>query len=793
MRKIAVVAALMLLLPAYISYGFPNLDTQDEAYGVAVDGNGNVIVVGQHYDGNKYVMRVQKYDGDSGNIVWQTDFDEFSTNIGKAVTVDANGYIYAGGIVGKEVAGIPIPSTDYVIVKYDSNGNQLMYQTYNNGFADFLMDMGVDENGYIYATGMTLYIDVTSANLTNIDFWTIKVSPTNLKKVAEDVFDYELDAAFGMDVRGNEIVVAGTVQSGKESKFCVIKYDQNLNREWVKYYYENKAATASDAAILPDGKIAVTGNEFSNNVTIEDFKTVLYDSDGNKIWDRKEVSDEKDDALSVAADSNGNIVVAGYRTLDLHKRWYLLKYDKNGNVKWELQENVEGEIKRVAIDAQNNIIAAGYKTEGGEEKFCIKKYSPNGDEIWTAKAENPPQPTHADFTWQPQQPTRNQIVHFYDKSTGDIISWHWDFGDGTTSNEQNPLHQYTSLGTYTVTLTIQTTSGSDSISKNITVINAVPQPKFSYDPANPIEGEQIQFDASSSFDSDGSIVAWQWDFGDGNVASGEVVQHAYSVAGTYKVTLTVTDNDGASRSVYKYITVNSPGTNIPPVAKFEVSKTIVVVNEEVSFDASSSYDSDGSIVFYRWDWNGDGTYDNEYTQPYATHTFNEAGEYTVTLQVEDNNGSTNTYSIPIEVVGEGENPRLLITLGVSNIAPIKEGEERTIPIEVYCYNFTATNVRIVVVEDANLTVNQTSPPITIKHGEEKKILIKVKVPKLGGNMTAGTKTIKVKAVCDEGIESNVEEIEIVIHKADGMPSFTFTLFVIAGIAAIMLLRKRSRK
>ncbi len=792
MRKIAIIAALMLIIPAYISYGFPNLDTQDEAYGVAVDSKGNVIVVGQHYDGSKYVMRVQKYDGESGNIVWQTDFDEFATNIGKAVAVGSDGYIYAGGIVGKEVAGIPIPSTDFVIVKYDSNGNRLMYETYNNGFADFLMDMGVDEDGYVYATGMTLYIDVTSANLTNIDYWTIKVNPNNLKKVAEDVFDYDLDAAFGMDVRGMEIVVAGTVQSGKESKFCVIKYNQNLEREWVRYYYENKAATASDAAILPDGKIAVTGNEFSNNVTIEDFKTVLYDANGNELWDRKETSDEKDDALSVAADSKGNIVVAGYRTLQLHKRWYLLKYDKNGNVKWELQENIEGEIKRIAIDDDNNIIAAGYKIEGGEEKFCIKKYSPDGDEIWTAKAENPPEPTHADFIWQPEQPTRNQIVHFYDKSTGDIISWHWDFGDGSESTQQNPLHQYTSIGTFNVTLTIQTTSGSDSVSKKITVVNAVPQPRFSYKPSNPLEGEEITFDASESYDSDGSIITWHWDFGDGNTSNGEIVNHVYTKAGTYKVMLTVTDNDGASESIYKYITVNSPGENIPPVASFEATKTVVVVNEEITFDASESYDSDGSIVFYRWDWNGDGIFDNEYTQPYATHSFSEAGEYTVTLQVEDNNGSVNTYSVVIKVLGEGENPRLLITLGVSNIAPIKEGEERTIPIEVFCYNFTATNVRIVVVDNANLSVSQTSPSITIKHGEEKKILIKVKVPKLGGNVTAGTKTIKVKAVCDEGIESNVEEIEIVIHKGGGMPSFTLPLFIIAGIAAMMLLRRKRK-
>jgi len=786
MKKIAAIMILLMLLPLVQSY--PSIDgTQDEAYGVAIDSKGDVIVVGQHYDGSKFVMRVQKYDGDDGKIKWQTDFDEYATNIGKAVVVDGNDNIYAGGIVGKEIAGIPIPSTDYVIVKYDADGNELIYKTYNNGFADFLMDMTIDDDGYIYATGMTLYIEA-SANLTNIDFWTIKVDPNNLNKIEEHVFDNSIDAAFGIDARGDAVVVAGTVQSDDKSKYCLIKYDKNLNVKWVKYY-DDRASTASDAAILPNGNIVVTGNEYTNNQTMEDFLTILYDSNGNKQWAKKEISGEKDDALTVCADPDGNIVVAGYRTENLHKKWYIIKYNGNGNIKWELPENIEGEIKRIAIDSDGSIVAAGYKVQGGGEAFCIRKYSANGDFIWEASAESPQEPVYVDFTWIPSQPTRVDYVHFIDKSTGDIISWHWDFGDGTTSNEQNPVHQYTNLGTYTVTLTITTSSGEKSLSKEITVINSIPYADFTYQPLTPLEGQEITFDASASYDSDGSIVNYTWNFGDGSTAYGKVVTHIYDTNGTYKVTLTIKDNDGGMKSVYKYLTINPPGSNIPPVPKFTYHPTNPQPGEEITFNASESYDEDGFIQLYKWDF-GDGTYE-ERTIPVAVHEYAEAGEYTVTLQVMDNNGSINTYSLNIKV--GGGNPQLIITLGVSNIAPIKEGTERVVPIEVYCYNFTATNVTIVVVDDANLTITPYSPPITLKPGEQKKILIKIKAPKLGENLTAGTKTIKVKAVCNEGVESNIEEIEVVIHKAGKIPSFTFIAFLAAFVLALIYTTRNRKK
>ena len=360
--------------------GENEVNLQGEADGVAVDSNGDIIVVGQHYDGNKYIMRVQKYDGDSGNIVWQTDFDEFLTNIGKAVAVDSNGYIYAGGIVGKEVAGLPLPSTDYVIVKYDSNGNQLMYQTYNNGFADLLMDMGIDSNGFIYATGMTLYME--DDELTNMDFWTIKVDPTNLELIKEAVFDVATDAAFGMDIKGNEIVVAGSVSNNETSQFCIVRYDDNLNRQWVKYYYNGINASASDAVILNDGKVAVCGFE-GNDTDKTDIMVILYDVNRTLLWIDKRQFDGKNDALSIAADSEQNIIVGGYTTgEDKQYHWYLIKYNENGNILWEKKENVIGEIKRITVDENDNIIAVGYKVENGDEIFCIRKYAPDGKLIW---------------------------------------------------------------------------------------------------------------------------------------------------------------------------------------------------------------------------------------------------------------------------------------------------------------------------------------------------------------------------------------------------------------------------
>ncbi|MBC7099501.1 PKD domain-containing protein [Candidatus Bipolaricaulota bacterium] len=173
--------------------------------------------------------------------------------------------------------------------------------------------------------------------------------------------------------------------------------------------------------------------------------------------------------------------------------------------------------------------------------------------------------------------------------------------------------------------------------------NQPPVARFTYSPANPLVNQWITFDATSSYDPDGSIVSYAWDFGDGATATGSRVTKRYTTAGTYTVTLTVTDNRGATGSASQTITVTAP--NQPPVASFTFSPTNPDPGETVTFDASASTDPDGTIVSYAWDF-GDGGTGSGVS---VTHAYSAAGTYTVTLTVTDNLGATASTSKTIQV------------------------------------------------------------------------------------------------------------------------------------------------
>jgi PKD repeat protein len=143
------------------------------------------------------------------------------------------------------------------------------------------------------------------------------------------------------------------------------------------------------------------------------------------------------------------------------------------------------------------------------------------------------------------------------------------------------------------------------------------------------------FNGSTSTDSDGTIASYAWNFGDGSTATGVAPSHTYSTAGTKSVSLTVTDNSGATNTVSKSVTVTS-GANAAPTAAFTAACTALVC----SVDGSTSSDPDGTIATYSWAW-GDGT-TSAATGPTSSHTFAAAGSYSITLTVTDNGGATGT-------------------------------------------------------------------------------------------------------------------------------------------------------
>jgi PKD repeat protein len=153
------------------------------------------------------------------------------------------------------------------------------------------------------------------------------------------------------------------------------------------------------------------------------------------------------------------------------------------------------------------------------------------------------------------------------------------------------------------------------------------------------------FNGSGSSDSNGSITSYAWDFGDSHTDTGVTPPaHAYASAGTYTVSLTVTDNGGATSSVTHTVTVSA--ANAKPTAAFTSSCT----NLSCTFNGSGSSDSDGSITSYAWDF-GDSHTDTGVTPP--AHAYASAGTYTVSLTVTDNGGATDSVSHSVTVSSGG--------------------------------------------------------------------------------------------------------------------------------------------
>ena len=250
------------------------------------------------------------------------------------------------------------------------------------------------------------------------------------------------------------------------------------------------------------------------------------------------------------------------------------------------------------------------------------------------------------LTAPPGQPLTFDASPSFDPD-GNIVQYIWDFGTLGKKEGKIVTQSFSETGSYKIKLTVKdNTDASNNTSSAFVnvVIHNQPVPNLGSNRVVATD-ENLLFDGSKSTTEGYKINNFEWNFGDGTIASGIKVYHSYPKYGKYIVSLKVRDNsetvtDTNIDSVE--ITVNAQ-----PVAK--IVNDQYLNNGYAVFDGSKSYDVDGTITRYIWDF-GDGYTDEGKT---VSHTYRTAGAYTVTLQVYDNteaknNSAFDTSKIQIE-------------------------------------------------------------------------------------------------------------------------------------------------
>lgn len=213
-------------------------------------------------------------------------------------------------------------------------------------------------------------------------------------------------------------------------------------------------------------------------------------------------------------------------------------------------------------------------------------------------------------------------VLFTDISTGEPVSWIWDFGDGGASTERSPSHTYSKPGSYTVRLTVQNIYGQSATASKFVNPSLGDAPKADF---------QFQADGLRVLFTDGSTgnpTDWSWDFGDGSSSRFQNPDHLYAQPGTYSVTLTAM-NAAGSTSKSKFVAVS---LGEPPKADFDVQVNGL---SAVFIDRSS-----GKPTSWTWDFGACSGPLCQSTEQNPTYTYSAPGTYTVILTAANSAGTS---------------------------------------------------------------------------------------------------------------------------------------------------------
>ncbi len=223
---------------------------------------------------------------------------------------------------------------------------------------------------------------------------------------------------------------------------------------------------------------------------------------------------------------------------------------------------------------------------------------------------------------------------------GTITSYEWTFGDGATGTGRVVRHAYVEPGAYEVALTVRDDSGAPlNVHRDTAMVRVNQAPIADAGPdlvAAP--GQDLTFDGRGSLDPDGVIDTYAWRFGDGNEGKGAQMRHAFAAPGHYRVELKVRDDSGQEAAFdvdEALVTINAaPVANAGPDVR-------IAPGTELRLSSAASFDPDGSIKVWRWDFDD---LETPVFERSPGRVFEEPGIYTAQLTVSDGSGTLNASS-----------------------------------------------------------------------------------------------------------------------------------------------------
>jgi WD40 repeat protein/uncharacterized caspase-like protein len=316
-------------------------------------------------------------------------------------------------------------------------------------------------------------------------------------------------------------------------------------------------------AFSPDGRLLASGSSDYRDTTIK-----LWDVEAILHPNRPPVASFTWQALSFG----GTRLVVEPRTGDRISFDASASTDPDGSIRsyaWDWESDGTYDATSSVATAEQTFSASG------SHRVTLRVTDDKGAtaEVTKTIGIGVRQTPQASFSFAPSQPSIVDEVRFTDASTdpdGQVSSWSWEFGDGTTSTDRNPTHTYSRKSSFTVKLTVTDNDGlTGTKSRTLTVVNLSPDASFTFEPQAPVLGQTVRFDASTSTDRDGTLSSYAWDFnGDGKTdATGMEATWTFVDAKTYTVTLSVADSDGATGMANQDVTVIATPSGPPRFAQ----------------------------------------------------------------------------------------------------------------------------------------------------------------------------------------------------------------------------------